>query len=37
MGDPDELALVVKAIKSGLGGCIEWHPKVKKKGTANGN
>jgi hypothetical protein len=26
MGDPDELALVVKAIKSGLGGCVEWLP-----------
>jgi hypothetical protein len=26
MGDPDELALVVKALKSGLGGCVEWHP-----------
>jgi hypothetical protein len=28
MGDPDELALVVKAIKSGLGGCVEWHHEV---------
>lgn len=28
MSDPDELALVVKAIKSGLGGCVEWNPDV---------
>ncbi len=25
MGNPDELALVVKALQSGLGGCVEWH------------
>ena len=28
MGDPDELALVVKALNSGLGGCVEWHHEV---------
>ncbi len=28
MSDPDERALVVKAIKSGLGGCVEWDPDV---------
>ncbi len=37
MGDPNELALVVKALRSGLGGCVEGHPKVKKNGTTNGN
>ena len=26
MDNPDELALVVKALQSGLGGCVEWHP-----------
>jgi hypothetical protein len=25
MSNPEELAMVVKAIKSGLGGCVEWH------------
>ena len=25
MGDPDALALVVKALKTGLRGCVEWH------------
>ena len=25
--DLEALALVEKALKSGLGGCIEWHPK----------
>ena len=28
MGDPDELTLVVKALKSGLGGCVEWAPEA---------
>jgi hypothetical protein len=28
MSNPDELALVVKAIKSGLGGCVEWDDTV---------
>jgi hypothetical protein len=28
MSDPDELALVIKAINSGLGGCIEWDHTV---------
>jgi len=37
MGDPGELALVVKALKSGLGGCAERLLKVKKKGSTNGN
>jgi hypothetical protein len=27
MGNPEELALVVKALQSGLGGCVEWHHK----------
>jgi hypothetical protein len=27
MSNPVELALVEKALKSGLGGCVEWHPK----------
>lgn len=26
MGNPDEFALVEKAIKSGVGGCVEWAP-----------
>ncbi len=26
MGNADELALVGKALKSGLGGCVEWDP-----------
>ena len=37
MGDPDELALVVKVVESGLGSCVEWLPKAQKKGTTNGN
>lgn len=28
MGDPGELALVMKALKSGLDGCVEWHHEV---------
>ena len=28
MSNPVELALVRKAIESGLGGCVEWHPKI---------
>ncbi|MBI1831045.1 MAG: hypothetical protein HYR84_06310 [Planctomycetes bacterium] len=28
MGDPDERALVVRALQSGLAGCVEWHDKV---------
>jgi len=28
MGDPDELALVVKALQSGLDGCVEWDSTV---------
>src|SRR6266852_4092874 len=28
MSDPAELDLVVKAIKSGLDGCVEWDVKV---------
>ena len=27
MGNAEELALVEKALKSGLGGCVEWEPK----------
>jgi hypothetical protein len=26
MSNPAEQALVEKALKSGLGGCVEWHP-----------
>ena len=28
MSDPAELALVVKALQSGLGGCVEWNVTV---------
>jgi hypothetical protein len=28
MGDPDELALAVKALKVGLDGCVEWDDAV---------
>ncbi len=28
MKNPEELALVVKAIASGLGGCVEWDDTV---------
>jgi hypothetical protein len=28
VSDPAELALVVKAIMSGLGGCVEWKREV---------
>lgn len=28
MNAPDELALVVKALNSGLGGCVEWDHKA---------
>jgi hypothetical protein len=27
MGDPDKLALVVKALTIGIRGCVEWHHK----------
>ena len=27
MDDPDEKALVEKALKSGVVGCVIWHPK----------
>lgn len=28
MSAADELALVIKALTSGLGGCVEWAPEV---------
>jgi hypothetical protein len=27
MSDPDELALVQKALACGISGCVEWEPK----------
>jgi hypothetical protein len=28
MSNPAELSLARKAIESGLGGCVEWDPRV---------